>query len=260
MTRVGAARAWSVAGVVAGLALAAAGLAGAPVRGGVPDGAVAVVGGTPILRSDYDRALAAVAGARRDVDDGVRRKVLDRLIDEELLVQRGLELGLAERDPRVRADLGAAVIDLVTARAEAAPPSEADLRAFYADHRDEFARPPLIHVRQRFFRAADAAQPSPPPVPVPDAPIPLSRLADLLGPTAARAAAAAPVGATTARVRSALGWHELTVVDRRERDIPPYADIADEVAAAYRRRAGERALRAFLDRARARAGVQVQLP
>ena len=39
--------------------------------------------------------------------------VEERLIDEELLVARGLELGLARRDPRVRKDLTASVIDAV---------------------------------------------------------------------------------------------------------------------------------------------------
>src|SRR5262245_15749646 len=68
-----------------------------------PEG-VASVNGTAIREEDYERALAAFASDRRSpVEAGDRRHVLDRLIDEELLVQRGLDLGFSRSDRRVRA-------------------------------------------------------------------------------------------------------------------------------------------------------------
>jgi hypothetical protein len=131
-------------GAALGVVLAAAGLlaSGRESSSGIPSDAVARVNGTTIRMADYERTLSALAGDRREglsADD--RRRALDRLVDEELLVQRGLELDLARRDVRVRRDLTAAVVDAVVAGHEDAEPDAAALAAFYAAHRDFFARP-----------------------------------------------------------------------------------------------------------------------
>ena len=107
-----------------GAALAGAGL-GAPAHsGGPPDGVVALVNGEPIRADDYARMVQAVANDKRDaLTEADRRRVLDRLIEEELLVQRGLALGLARQDRRVRADLTTTVIDSVAGDADEREPS-----------------------------------------------------------------------------------------------------------------------------------------
>ena len=144
-------------GALAGLAMAGLGIleSEAPPPRGVPEDAVATVDGRAITVVQYRRALAAMASDRREqqLDDELRQHVLERLIDEELLVQRGLELGLSARDPRVRADLGSAVIGLITARAEtrARAPDQATLRGFYERQRGFFARPPRVRVQQAWF-------------------------------------------------------------------------------------------------------------
>ena len=84
-------------GAVAGLIAAALGLL-------LPDSSsndppeqeiVAIVNGDVILRDDYLRLLAGFErDARNPVDDKIRQHVLDRMIEEELLVQRALDLGL----------------------------------------------------------------------------------------------------------------------------------------------------------------------
>jgi hypothetical protein len=156
---------------------------------------VATVNGVPIRASQYERALADLASDRRDgVDDQLRRHVLDRLIEEELLVQRGLALGLARTDRRVRGELTAAVIGSVLAGVEGEP-SAAEIDAFYAGHADEFRAPGRIQVEQIFFgdrREDDArsarrrldegagfdgirAEGDPEPVPVPASPPPARR-------------------------------------------------------------------------------------
>ncbi len=67
---------------------------------------VAMVGEQSIRTDDLQRALDAVRADRRgDLRPEDRRRVLDRLIDEQLLVAYGLDVGLAARDARVRTDL-----------------------------------------------------------------------------------------------------------------------------------------------------------
>ena len=60
--------------------------------------AIAVVDGTPIQRSIFDSAIEGLAAAKRTaLTEADKREALERIIDEELLLQRALELGLALR-------------------------------------------------------------------------------------------------------------------------------------------------------------------
>ncbi len=275
-------------GAGAGVALAATGLVASSVtRGrGLPPGAVARVNGALVRGDDYARSLDALERDRRaGREPADRRLVLDRLIDEELLVQRGLELGLARQDARVRRDLTAAVIDAVVTEHEDGTPPDAELEAFYRRERDFFARPGRLRVRQLWCRADTAADaPSaeararaaaaslragedfagvrarlgdPEIAPLPDALLSPAKLLDHLGPTALRAALELEAGAVSDPVRSATGYHVLQVIEREAEWVPPREEVADEVVAEYRRRRGERALRAYLDALRARAEVEI---
>ena len=275
-------------GAGAGVALAATGLVASGVtRGrGLPPGTVARVNGALLRADDYARSLDALERDRRGgAEPADRRFVLDRLIEEELLVQRGLELGLARQDARVRRDLTAAVIDAVVTEHEDGTPPDADLEAFYRRERDFFARPGRLRVRQLWCRADTAADaPSAEAraraaaaslragedfagvcarlgdaeiAPLPDALLSPAKLLDHLGPTALRAALELEAGAVSGPVRSATGYHVLQVVEREAEWVPPREGIADEVVAEYRRRRGERALRAYLDGLRARADVEI---
>ncbi len=270
-------RALLVASALAGASLAAVSLVErGPRSAHVPDDAVAVVNGTEISRADYERAVAAVTTARRDVDARVRRRVLERLIDEELLVQRGVELGLARRDPRVRTDLGAAVIELVSSRAQtdAAAPTDAALRQFYADNPHWFARPAQVRVRQALFGSegealaarrrvasgasfAEVAAAAPAPTPLPDRLLPPAKLRDYLGPTAARTAVELPTGDVSDPVRTAAGWVIVQPVERVPGRVRPFEDVRDLVEREYVRGAGDRHVRAFLERSRADAVIAV---
>ncbi|MFN8641460.1 MAG: hypothetical protein U0802_07320 [Candidatus Binatia bacterium] len=128
-------------GALLGALLAAAGLT-APGTGRLPPDVVALVNQAPIRTEDYTRMLAAVASDRRaPLEEADKQHVLDRLIEEELLVQRGLTLDLPRLDRRVRADLTQGVIDGIASQASDHEPSDDELRAFYDGHRDVFAGP-----------------------------------------------------------------------------------------------------------------------
>jgi parvulin-like peptidyl-prolyl isomerase len=250
----------------------------------VPDGAVASVNGTAVRRADYERAVEALAtDSRNPIDDADKRHVLDRLVDEELLVQHALELGLARQDRRVRGDLVAAVIESVTDDAGQREPDADELRAFFDANRDYFARPGRLHVEQVFVRSSDddasalgrardvatqwrdgatatALQQTVGDGPVaklPDAPLPAAKLREYLGPAAVDTAAALAVGEVAEPVRAAGGYQVLRLVAREPNHVPELAELESEVRAEWRRRAGDEALRAYLDELRRRAAIAV---
>jgi hypothetical protein len=270
-------------GAAAGLALAAAGLLATDREtGALPDDAVAAVNGTPVRRADYERAVEALASDRRGrVDDAERRHVLDRLVDEELLVQRAFELGLARHDRRVRADLVAAVIESVTSEAEQHEPSESELAAFFEANRDYFARPGRQQVEQVFVRgtdpdalarareaaarlrdgasAADVQESvgDAPVAVVPAAPLPATKLREYLGPAAVDALDALAPGQVSEPLPAAGGQQVLRLVAREPGSVPAFETVAAEVRAERVRRAGDDALRRYIEDLRARAAIRV---
>jgi parvulin-like peptidyl-prolyl isomerase len=279
------------AGAVLGLAFAAFGLmrdapGGMIGPGGLAPDAIASVNGEPVRLEAYERAVQALASDRRSpLGDAEKRHVLDRLVDEELLVQRGLELGFARHDRRIRGDLVSAVIQLVVQQAEASEPDDDEVERFYRENRDYFARTGRLRVQQILVRArpsedeadarrraeqaverlrageafetVDEALGDPQVAPLPADLLPATKLREYVGPTAARAALALQAGEVTDPVRSASGFHVLRLADLEEGRVPPLSEIEAGVRAELVRRAGDEALRGYLDELRERADLRV---
>ncbi|MFM7144039.1 MAG: peptidyl-prolyl cis-trans isomerase [Alphaproteobacteria bacterium] len=288
-------------GSLIGLALAATSLFPEPSRppaASLPDGtssrpadaapapdAVATVNGVPISRADYVRALEAMSRDRRDASDtDDRKRILDRLIDEELLLQRGVELGLVRRDAKVRNDVVAAVIDTAVGDAASSEPTADEVAAFYRDNAWFFAAPGRMRARDVFVKVATADdEPAArkradeitarlragedfatvaragdePAAPLPDAMLPPAKIVEYLGPTASRGALALSPGQVADPARSSDGFHVVLVVERDQGDVPPLDEVESLVRSEIRRRRGEDSLRAYLDGLRAKASVRV---
>src|SRR5262245_27158515 len=104
-----------VLGTGGGIALAGFGIvrSGSHAAGAVAgaDGAVAVINGEPISSESFERLAASVAAERKqtELDPALRNELLQYLIDQELLFQRGVDLGLARHEPSARTAIIAAM-------------------------------------------------------------------------------------------------------------------------------------------------------
>jgi len=275
-----------VAGAGLGIALAAVGLVrGARLPGaGLAPGEVARVNGVPVRAETLEQLAAGLAldrgAAPRDAD---RARVLERLIEEELLVQRALEVGLAESDPGVRKALVTALVDAVVAEAESEDPDEAALRRFFEERRGYFGAGARLRVERLEFRARDGASPppaeraaealrllasgaplaavrehaDPPALPLPDLLLPPASLREFVGPEALDAALAAEPGRWIGPFPHGAGAQLVRVVERREAEAPGFDAVRPRVVAEWRRRAADRALREYLDWLRGEADVVV---
>lgn len=109
--------------------------------GALPDGTIALVNGRPIREEDYARAVALVERDKRtEVTDEDRARVLDRLIEEELLIQRGIALGLVDSNRAVRKAITQAMLASIVAESVSVQPSEDELRTFYVENPSLFTR------------------------------------------------------------------------------------------------------------------------
>jgi len=272
------------AGVALGMALTAWGLVGSSPAAPSLEGAVAVVNGQPLSRAAFDRFVAAVAEERREaLPPAERQRLLDRLVDEELILQYGLGLGLARHEPTARRVIVQSVIASVTSAAEDVEPTEGDLREYYARNPDRFVRSGRIVVEalavpvhgrsdeealalagRAAGRLAEGAAPAAVAVeldgvettPLPGGPLPAETVRRYLGPTAALRAESLAPGEVSEPFRATAGYLVLRLRDRQDDRVPPFEEVASEVQSEWVRTRGEEALRRFLDDLRASADLE----
>lgn len=138
-------------GALAGLALAGYGLftAQGTHTAHVPAEDAAVVNGVPILREDLVQQVTSLYGISLSAaTPAQRRKALADMIHEELVVQRGVEMGLVTDDTDVRSALVTGMEGQIAQDANATAASDAQMRAWYDAHRDAYAGEGSMVVRE----------------------------------------------------------------------------------------------------------------
>jgi parvulin-like peptidyl-prolyl isomerase len=145
-------------GAILGLGLAGFSLftaKGTAIRSFPPED-VATVNGRHILRSDFRTQIQVETGQPfEQTTPAQRRKVLDEMIDEEVLVQRGLEVDLAASDPDVRSAMVAGVDLQVDADVISQQPTPAELYAFYQQHIDKYSSDGVMRIRDLVMPIGD---------------------------------------------------------------------------------------------------------
>jgi parvulin-like peptidyl-prolyl isomerase len=225
------------------------------------------VGDGGVSRASYSRAIEALeADKRNPLTAADRARALDRLIDEELLVQRGIELGLPASEPSVRKAIVDAMVQFATVQGAERAPTEAELKRFYDTRPDLFRSDPAL-------RVAAAALPGYDPatagrlarmlregasfnaaaravgatlLPIPDMPLSATKLTDYAGPTVRDTALGLSPGETAGAVESGGRLVMVQLLERRAGVRAPFATVRAEVEEAWRRVERDRALERYL--------------
>ncbi len=141
-------------GAAIGVAVGGFGLfRAAPRTLAVPAGYVAVVNQKGILNSDFMAQTASATGKPfEQTTRAERSKTLQAMIDEELLVQRGVLLDLPETTTEVRDVMIAAVNAQADAASRGTPPTDAQLKAYYDAHLANYSTTGTMQVRDLLLR------------------------------------------------------------------------------------------------------------
>ena len=254
-------------GAAAGLAAALWGALGPPARDRVGNDVIATVNGVAIGRADYERALGSlVADKRSPLTPADSARVLANLVDEQLLVERGLDLGLGEQDIAVRKALIDAMIQFAVAGAAAREPDDGELRRYYAERPQLVQSDAELRVRVVSFPSRDAARveamrqallggatfdaasrdAGAEPVAVPDTLLPPGKLADYAGPAVRDAALAMTAGDVAGPLDVGGVPSFVLLVERTTPAAPPFEQVRDVVAEEWRRRQSEAALAQYI--------------
>lgn len=239
---------------------------------------VASVNGAPITREKYLSHLTALSTDKKDpITNEDSRYVLERIIEEELLVQRGVEVGLLDSDKRTRAAMVNAMIGMTTATAEATAPSEGELISFFEDNIDYFTPTSRLRVRQLFVVGEDAEQKTQQAytllqqgeafeavnskygkstaLSIPDTLLPPAKVREYLGPTLVQFLQDKSAGFISQPQKLETGYRLLQLVDKEVGERPQLARVLPQVEAEYVRRSGDRSLREYLEWLKDRADI-----
>ena len=237
------------------------------------EGVAAIVNDALITDEQYQRALARQQADSVDpLSAEDRQWVLDRLIDEELLIQRATALGMVESESEVRSAMVRSLIASVTAEADAANPSDDELQSWFDDNAERFTYASAMAVKAwtssdqasaQAFAAAlrNSVEENPPagvrPLPgLPDGMMPVTKLRDYLGPGIAGALERLPEGLVAVYTRQG-SWLVVQIVAKQQSQVADITDIRAQVLAEYRRDLADQSLRDYLDALRSRASVAV---
>jgi len=275
-------------GMVVGLALALSSILepGSRNRGPLPEGVAAVVNGREISQEGLESAVRGLAAdSQNPIGEAERRHVLDRLIEEELLVQRAVELGLNVKDKSIRNRLVSAMIETIVSGVDQQEFREEEVEAFFLKNRDFFSGAGRIWVRSLRFAASDdrhdtealasareasarlrqgesieavakrlGASPS---LSMPEGLLPPAKVREYLGPTPTRAALGLNPGEVSDPVRGGSAYFVLQMVARTPPFSPSLSAVEPQVRAEMRKRAGDEQLKAYLNMLRNRAEIRL---
>lgn len=239
---------------------------------------VAVVNGTVLSREKYLAYLQALASDKKDpITAEDSEYVLQRMIEEELLVQRGVEVGLLESDKRTRAALVNGMVSMTTTAAEAKAPTENELAEFFQENIDYFTPTGRIRARQLVVKGEDAGGRAltayqrlvagesfeaveqefgtAVALSVPDSLLPPAKLREYLGPAATQMLMAQSVGFVSEPQPMDTGFRILQLVDKEVGQAPAQEAIREQLEAEFVRRAGDNALREYLEWLKDRADI-----
>lgn len=263
-------------GALLGIGLAASGALLPSTFNELGPGTIAQVGDRNIPTAVYELARDRLAADKRNpMQDDDRRHILRRLVEEELLIQRGEAIGLVASEPSVRKAIAASMIQSIVAQSESEQPRERDLRRFYAENPGYFTPQGTLHVRQVVFSPREGESPEAralrrrhaedaldadmgfgeiqarwgdePLLPIPDSPLPANKLRQYLGPSLTEAVAALSPGERTDWVDSGSGGRILVLVAAEPAATPAFEEVVEQVSVAHGRHSADLALRDYLD-------------
>ena len=134
-----------IGGMVLGILAALTGLVDAG-KAPLDEGTAARVNDTPIPADELRSLLERRTQGGAPVDQ--LRATLDDMIDEELLIQRALELGILRRDSNVRLAIIQAMEKSILNEERGRSVSDAELEAFYRSNTALFAEPLRLQLEE----------------------------------------------------------------------------------------------------------------
>ena len=243
----------------------------------LPDNIIATVNDKIIPSDKYQTIINLIQNDKRDeLTKADREMALDRIIEEELLVQYAYKNGFLEADDLLRKSIVRSVVDSIVEQALSVVPAEQDLLKFYETNRQIFATDEkyrivilssknqsdidegkviwqsnydLTLLRQTFKRIDR--------LDIPTGFISKIRLGTLIGPLLRDKVLSLQVGETSQTLKTIYGYSIVTLVDKKDRVIPEFKEISEIVLQEYKRQQREEILEELLKDLKRQSDIKI---
>ncbi len=255
-------------GVIGGLVLVFISLVESRLNPETSKNVVALVNGRPIDRVVFDTMFRRLNSERKGLNQSFVDKttVLERMIEEELLVQRGIELGLPYSDKITRGYLIQNMINLVTKEASNLTPDDSTLEAFYKNNKALFTQADrlsvvFIYIKgindnslekanqiKTLWSSNEKQLPAgdPPPIPLPKGYHGLKKLADYIGTEYTESLALLNIGEVSQPFPYLNGLLMGKITGKRHTNAPEYNAIKKQALIAYRKEKADLKMKEYL--------------
>lgn len=243
----------------------------------LPDNIIATVNDKIIPSDKYQTIINLIQNDKRDeLTKADREMALDRIIEEELLVQYAYKNGFLEADDLLRKSIVRSVVDSIVEQALSVVPAEQDLLKFYETNRQTFAidekyRVVILSSQNRSdidegkviwqsnydltllrqtFKSIDRLD-------IPTGFISKIRLGTLIGPLLRDKVLSLQVGETSQTLKTIYGYSIVTLVDKKDRVIPEFKEISEIVLQEYKRQQREEILEELLKDLKRQSDIKI---
>ena len=243
----------------------------------LPDNIIATVNDKIIPSDKYQTVINLIQNDKRDeLTKADREMALDRIIEEELLVQYAYKNGFLEADDLLRKSIVRSVVDSIVEQALSVVPAKQDLLKFYEANRQTFAiddkyRVVILSSQNRSdidegkviwqsnydltllrqtFKRIDRLD-------IPTGFISKIRLGTLVGPLLRDKVLSLQVGETSETLKTIYGYSIVTLVDKKDRVIPEFKEISEIVLQEYKRQQREEILEELLKDLKRQSDIKI---
>ena len=243
----------------------------------LPDHIAATVNGVVIDQQKLNTAISLIASDRREaITEKDERLALDRIIEEELLVQHAFENGFINVDDNIRKTIVRSVVDSIVEQSNTLIPDDNTLKEFYENHQaifsideqvriiifnseniDDAKRAKIIWDDQKdeasVFNNIDSIS----KWDLPNGYIPIMTLPRLIGPNLSTMVKELQISEVSAPIKTAPGYSIVVLIDKKEKQVFEFEDIKEIVIQEYRRRSRDEILSSLLKDLTLRADIKI---
>ena len=243
----------------------------------LPDNVAAVVNDKIIPSERYQTVIQLIKNDKRDdLTDIDRKMALERIIEEELLVQYAYQNGFLEADDLLRKSIVRSVVDSIAEQSISVIPNEKTLRDFYQDNL------PLFTIDEQFriviLSSQNGSDINAGKIIWQDSyDIPLLmneigsikkleissdfiskyRLGTLIGPLLRDVVLSLKLGETSKPLETIYGYSIVTLIDKKDRVVPDFKEINEIVLQEYKRRQRETILNDLLSDLKRQSDINI---
>ena len=219
-----------------------------------------------ISKGKYESYLDSVAQSRKsgliasDADN-----ILERMIDEELLIQRAVDLGMLENDSELRSIIIQKMISSIIADTKNVRFSQEDLQTFFLSNQDFFAPSPKLHLLKLSFAESNSAQANEARemllagnlasakqladsdvIQLPNTLLPSTKIREYIGPLLTQEALKLSDNEVSQIIASENQLHLLVVIKKLRESAGSFEEMYEEIESEYIRQQGEQMLDEYL--------------